>query len=1284
MTVELNTNVDQLVLNGFPYPIATLYKKVGEAATSSIRVPLLMRIVEHTVRALSLVVVSDYLSTKTQQVKNDSYTKFLIRTLPKPVSAGTGVELLFRGVKAFEKYPDSLFVRELLAVCNADGARDRLERLVQERNRIAHREVPTTEEDWEAKEQILLPDINALLANLEFLADYDLILITDVRDKEIDYQLWKGLKVTRNSASIKKDEDLKRLFYVTKKNRFLMLHPMIIAEEMLVKDNLLRTNLGFFENFSNQQVMYLTLPQQDEVKSNAPLNDVQAIYYRLTESQAAALNSDQLSDIVSEINRNRANKAFDEFFTPELRSLFVSRESIHQKFNDFIASEAKIFVLIGKSGIGKSSMLAELGHRYLSNPGRRMLIYDGATLTGEQSILEMLAADFKQLVKQEDNAINADNIIKILGKVHSKGEQFILVIDAINESGNADKHLKKIDDLAKFQDTDWLKIVVSSRPQAWYQLKRRVKITDRLYFIPSDATVPEIEMTEFTFDELEDAFGRYKAYYHVPTDFPALAPTIKKLLQDPFMLALTCQTYSNQAIPSHLRPSQIYSQYIERLRSDGRLSRSDIDLLQYQLMPLFIADLNDKGIQNTVTAQVLVSTSDSRGTRLSERILAEDLVDGKPINISYLNLDAAQILTLRGNVLDQKLGFRHERFWEYFGGKRLVELVHSPDSDYVKLTGIVKDKPYLRGVIRNGLLEQITNLSEEVRNPLIYTLAGNKETSQVIEDVLNIIGSEKVFDLTSLLKLMMTGQAGDADKIQSVTRKSIAISLAARHRYPDILEMAAIDPEKAIKFKVLFGMVQYWYADQQEGFAFMQRLADKAVNRFGLPVNKYFEPLMGVSIYILFREFRSQEVGEQLMKIWRPLLMRVLHFNPNPRNPVSKAYERAKGILRFQFIRIASLFVQRLAGEGSENNALSIPEINAFWAKDEKTPERMRQIAQIIHFWNIERTNIAEMEPLLKETANSPYIMIDWMTAIALDVHLRKTPEKSVEMAELLFREAAKYKPVGPQYGYGPFWIFSMATVPSYGHNATAYLDRFAENVRLMWSETSGWYQAASRKMRMLNIGSMVYYDSKEWDASLTPTVKNLLLKGMQDKDYNMLRAFLFEAGNAVLNDPKYSDIMPPRHKMAFSIFETLLGFKDPEHPDEEAKIRQLLIEKLRFYRAFFPDLVDDFLARSDVTMEFIQEVTNKGEAVNVTEMWSFQFLPFWEEAIVRTNSPDLWRRAHWLFAEVPKSPTLAAWIPKLLSGAVNLLLGATVFPGVEKSFADFMQTEYGIKDVRW
>ena len=87
--------------------------------------------------------------------------------------------------------------------------------------------------------------------------------------------------------------------------------------------------------------------------------------------------------------------------------------------------------------------------------------------------------------------------------------------------------------------------------------------------------------------------------------------------------------------------------------------------------------------RNTLDNELLGGiTDEDSGQPLAELIELDDKINsrGKSVNQAFRNLVDAEILFQHGVVGDYTIGFKYERFYDYFGGKILSEYAkNAPD-----------------------------------------------------------------------------------------------------------------------------------------------------------------------------------------------------------------------------------------------------------------------------------------------------------------------------------------------------------------------------------------------------------------------------------------------------------------------------------------------------------------------------------------------------------------------------------------------------------------------------
>jgi hypothetical protein len=362
--------------------------------------------------------------------------------------------------------------------------------------------------------------------------------------------------------------------------------------------------------------------------------------------------------------------------------LYLQRQDVKQAFDDFLTSDKTAFLLLGKSGVGKSSFFLSLADEYQTQDQLCLLLYDGATLEANSPLRQIIGRDFATHLRLTGSrrGERIDDFLTEIAVVEGISDhKVILFIDAINESGDARTLLFRVNELIASEAEPWFKIVISSRPEAWRAIKRGLKLPEHRYYSLPGQTEPGVElqpfgveMTNFTRLELRYVYEKYQQAYKIQTAYEEVPRDLQHLLNDPLTLKLVAETYQEQVIPRILLPGEIYEKYIRHLIKEGKLLDIDVEFLEEDLMPLMIS----KGhYDNKITAQQVRRTVTASGRPLRELIHNnEPLTNDRLINQSFRNLADTEILVLSGTSPDEEIRFKYERFYDYFGGKRIYEL----------------------------------------------------------------------------------------------------------------------------------------------------------------------------------------------------------------------------------------------------------------------------------------------------------------------------------------------------------------------------------------------------------------------------------------------------------------------------------------------------------------------------------------------------------------------------------------------------------------------------------
>ena len=94
------SDLDNLVLNEYPYLIAVNYRRMLEAERWETKTQMCIHVFEYGIRTLALALVSQYLIRDREAISNDQLNSLLSVKIKK-ASLGTWNELLFAALKAY-------------------------------------------------------------------------------------------------------------------------------------------------------------------------------------------------------------------------------------------------------------------------------------------------------------------------------------------------------------------------------------------------------------------------------------------------------------------------------------------------------------------------------------------------------------------------------------------------------------------------------------------------------------------------------------------------------------------------------------------------------------------------------------------------------------------------------------------------------------------------------------------------------------------------------------------------------------------------------------------------------------------------------------------------------------------------------------------------------------------------------------------------------------------------------------------------------------------------------
>ena len=1265
------SNLDEFVLVAMPHFVAVQYQRLLEAASAEQKVRCALRVYELGLRVLSLGVVSQYLIRDADRVSNLVLNELLLTKLPN-ATLGTWQQILFTTLRAYEGQRNLFFMPELYdffwdSSTTPHSPRHDVEapftRLTQIRNDLEYGTLPTDEAAWQSLCTETLELLYTVLSQFAFFENYDLIRITDQDNDLYWYDRYTGQQVVPAQTPLKSQRKLNPgWFYLSKQNRdFLRLHPLLVFWEDLQAPPSLSSPPGetaIYDHFIQNRLQYLIATLWKTVTSEKAVTDfVRLLYYsieqvKLERQQAERLTWWQLREVAWTISERRMASVLGKYHA----ALFLQRDRAKAAFEAFLASDKVCFVLTGKSGVGKSNFLLALAEEYRRERSDiSLFMYNGAKLNPEESLTSIIGRDFDKYLRLTRRSENRDtaNIWREIARIDGiEARTVILFIDAINENAQAKALLRQIDELVEGSPWSWLKVVVTSRPEAWRTIKRGVRLAETLYYQEVGEDQLGFEMQSFTRDEAPRAYEKYREVYDLRTAYVNLLSEVRSALQDPLVLRLIADMYQGQEVPSTIKAREVYHEYINHLIRTERLAHEDVRFLERELVPLMIREGH---YANTVTALEIDKVRTVDGYSLFELIHNDDrLSNGRCVNQSYINLVDTEILVRYGGAQDYEIRFKYERIGDYFLGKRLFELNRHReglDKVYTEIIDMITEYPFLWGVVKEALVLQsvagidlVTNLvyteSQSVRKMIVAVLSelGKSEPKKVEALLTTLLDTDTVSKIPFPERMQSRLPIVRKRRLKTFNAKRTAIEVAYNLQFAELLEMAMSDPSPSIRSIAVEHTYRLWQRDAENArkvLHILDNLSKKTKRRMGIPNVTVLESCGGLSLLILFDAYKDQETARFLQQLWQHILRDILYVGPEKTRA-----EWIKTRIRELILRLSIKLVTRISLGLPGNSASTIPDLSRFFLLDQS--ER-RRLLEMLPYLDPLKEDIDSIRDTLLWAGQSNDMLTMGIMRLVLVVQGMTRSKAVLPYIEEVFDIGIKVSPT-PRAPAEMMW--TLVQILFLGRKNGELLKAFKRLLERYIDCTKGKTFAGSRTYTSLFLFGypVLYY--MIYQHLETEFHTHYLQQAMAEGDIEFLNTYIREMSTGILKA---------------GYWQLALRGVEPLARMSGGTIQQSLIDLLARIRLDHPDAVDDFLEVNEVPQAMTVEVrtatvdTKLGEILDV-KMGRLLL----EFALI--ESSFLREQFAWGLAKAVECKDIEEWLILLAKRLLNLISGVEVF----------------------
>lgn len=247
--------------------------------------------------------------------------------------------------------------------------------------------------------------------------------------------------------------------------------------------------------------------------------------------------------------------------TNSFREAYVPRAQ-EGKLNDLLGESCHGMIIIGDSGVGKTTLLFNWAQEALEK-GHAVLLYRCGSLTSYE-VEHKICHDLK--------LPDASDIVSVMSRMKRprglENSRLIVIFDEINdfrgnygEGADPGDLLRNLDSFVQMLDKSAIRLVMSCSSAAWKRFDRQNKLRD-LTWSCYQGSEPLV-LPAFTEEEAQKAYAGYQTILGAKTTWASLPPHVREHFRRPMLLRLLAQTYRNQPVPKHANTLRLYLKYCD-------------------------------------------------------------------------------------------------------------------------------------------------------------------------------------------------------------------------------------------------------------------------------------------------------------------------------------------------------------------------------------------------------------------------------------------------------------------------------------------------------------------------------------------------------------------------------------------------------------------------------------------------------------------------------------------------------------------------------------------------
>ncbi len=288
--------------------------------------------------------------------------------------------------------------------------------------------------------------------------------------------------------------------------------------------------------------------KKEDLSTNYEVSIEESIKYRFEAlKNIICYSKNNINNFLNSFNEDELKRLYNNKFIPDL---YIERKEIVNEFEKFLHDNKKVFMIKGKSGIGKTNAICGLYNKFKEKVFG--IFYNSCYI--KNSILETIKDDFGMYF--------TENISKkqILDRLSNLGKEtkriFVIYIDAIDEL-KTNYITLEFDELIKgIQQYDNIKLCLTCKEENVEEMKSVNGVESRL----KEEDTTEVELEDLGYEEKSILIEKYSKYYNCYVSEVAKNKILE--IKNPFIVKVIFLSYAGNSIPEDFEKEKVLDTYL--------------------------------------------------------------------------------------------------------------------------------------------------------------------------------------------------------------------------------------------------------------------------------------------------------------------------------------------------------------------------------------------------------------------------------------------------------------------------------------------------------------------------------------------------------------------------------------------------------------------------------------------------------------------------------------------------------------------------------------------------